>query len=687
MSRSHPSSRRAARAARSGIPFALGPIPACIALACLPGLGHAADGAVRVLDSVRVSSASSYTAQTPVAARDGVVYVATMEPGPSGDDSRMAGNLRTVVRKGVETSPGQWSWTATSIEDRTVADAWHNAPAIGIDEAGYVHVAYNMHNLPWQYAVSTAPGSIDAFEFRGQPVTQAELDRYRLQNRTSFPSLGGGAIPGNQISYPAFQNDRAGRLYATYRFAARPARAWSQRNLSAGVARYDAGSRAWRPLGGVLDLAPGDHDGTVEPADAPRAVASSSGSTPYVPRLTFGPDDAPTVSLMWRGGGPGEKINRPCALEGDVAGLDFTGLDGAPVTSPAVPDDCPAVASADAGIEYYSIGDVAADSAGHHHMLLSPAGRGREIHSWTGDRWTSEPAPGEAVEIFFDPADNLWAVAMGPAVYVRRAGSTEWENVVGHGGRECLPHAALDTGGRTAYVFTLGCDSATASVTKLDLEALLGGPIEPVGGAAVQPVAAADADRAVADPATDPASAADASADASGSPADGSPADGSAADGAAADGAVQDGTAQEAAAQDPTAADGTDVAGADAGTDPVTADDDSASLAPPDAVIVLGPRAAADGPGPLVLPTLEWRKLSLPESSVGLTAGAVFAELPADAYGETWTLYGHDPAAGRYFVPTIDEPLAGGSRYWAIQVEADVVVVELARAVPVTGWE
>ena len=397
-----------------------------------------------------------------------------MEPGPGGD-SPSAGDLRTVVRKGVPDGAGNWNWTATVIDDRTVADAWHTAPSIGLDERGHVHVAYNMHNLPWQYQVSRAPGDIDDFEFRGQRVSQAELDRYRLENRTGFPDLGTAAIPGNQITYPAFVNDRAGRLHVSYRFAAKPGRAWSERALSTGVARYEVGTRTWRPLGGALELAPGDHDGSVVPPAEPRSLASATGWTSYLPRPTFGPDGSMSVSLAWRAGGPGSTVTRPCALRTAGDGAGFTALDGAPASVPALPDDCPPVASAARDGSYHSIGDAAADAAGHHHVLLSATGGGRTIHAWTGEGWTAEPAPGGAVEIFFDAADNLWAIGTGPAVHVRRAGGDGWKTVVeASGGRECFPHAALDTGGRTAFVFTLGCDEPTAGVTRLDLPALLG---------------------------------------------------------------------------------------------------------------------------------------------------------------------------------------------------------------------
>ncbi len=628
----------AARRPSAGNP---GSLVALAVLSALPAVAQSA-GSERILDPVTVSAASAFVAHTPVAARDGVVYVATMEPGPGGDRSG-AGDLRTVVRKGVETSPGTWSWTATQIDDRTVADKWHNAPSIGLDEAGHVHVAYNMHNLPWQYQVSRAPGDIDSFEFRGQTITQAEMDLYRLQNRTGFPDLGTAAIPGNQITYPAFENDRAGRLHVSYRFAAKPARRWAERTFSSGLARYDVASRTWTALGGPLELSPGDNDTSVSSVAEPRAVAGTTGWTSYLPRVTFGPDNAPTVSLMWREGGAGSHTTSPCAVRSDPSGTNFVALDGSAISAPALPGDCPSVTSADARGRYYSIGDAAADSAGRHHLLLSPVGGSRTIHSWTGESWTSERAPSSAVEIFFDAADNFWAVGTGPSVHVRRAGRSDWETVVSRNDRQCFPHAALDTDGKTAYLFTLGCERATAEVTRLNLGELLGSPIVAVPG-----YASADA-----------------------------PADGA----ASADAPVQLADASdESAAADGSAGDAADEAVADAEAvvdEDVPQDDDDRRSAARD----FGAPSPAFGGGPLVLPRLEWRPLTLPESSVGLTAAVVFAELPAEQYGRTWTLFGYDPASERYFVPAIDEPLNGGGRYWAIQDAEVVVVVEKARGV------
>ena len=447
-------------------------VPLLVAALCASPV-LAAPPVARTLEGVPVSGAQIYTQMTPIAVHGGEVYLATIEPGPSGDGPRTT-DLRIVVRRGVPDGAGGYAWSESTVEERGVYDPWHTAPSVGVDPAGHVHVAYNMHNFPWQYSVSTRPGDITEFEFRGQAMTQAELDRHTFENKTSFPDLGSAAIPGNQVTYPAFENDRSGQLYVTYRFAAKPGRAFAERTYSSGVARYDAATRAWRPLGGLLEYGPGDHAGPAGPEATLRAVASESGWTSYQPRLSFGPDDAVTLSTMWRDGTAGRLVARPCVVR-SVDGESFETADGAPVAVPLRPAACPNVATASAA-DYYSLGDSAADRDGHPLLLLSPVGGKREIHRWDGARWTVERAPGAAVEIFFDDRWNLWAIAQGLSVYLKRDGRDEWENVVlADATTECLPHAALDPADRSvAHVFSMGCDVDEAAVTRLDLAALRG---------------------------------------------------------------------------------------------------------------------------------------------------------------------------------------------------------------------
>ena len=471
---------------------------AVASLACLLPAAQAASE--RILENVAVSGSQVYTQMTPVAVRDGHVFVATIEPGPPGDrpcelDPPVEPPLRAPnplvlrLRHGVQGADGDWQWqdgdgdwqsapVAVDIEERGVDDPWHTAPAVGVDDAGHVHVAYNMHNFPWQHEVSVAPLDVSAFDFRGQAITRPQLDRHICLNGTFFPDLGSADVPGNQITYPAFDNDRFGRLHLSYRFAAKPARDFEERTFSSGVARYDSAARAWTSLGGLLEHGPDDHVGPDAPEATLRAIASRTGWTSYAPRPTFDGDGAVTVTSMWRRGIAGAIISRPCAVT-STDGTSFTTLDGTAVTMPIVPDGsdaCPELDSAVAGTDYYTLGDAAADEDGHPHLLLSPTDRAREIHRWTGSAWVVEDSPGYAVEIFFDDEWNLWAIAQGMSLYLRRAAAGEWETIVQAAAKdECLPHAALDSNDRSvAVVFSMGCTVDEIAVTRYDLRELRG---------------------------------------------------------------------------------------------------------------------------------------------------------------------------------------------------------------------
>ncbi|MEE9321244.1 MAG: BNR-4 repeat-containing protein [Granulosicoccus sp.] len=227
-----------------------------------------------ILDQLKVSVSQTFVQQTPIVVSGGTVYIANIEPGANGD-SRL--DLHTVVRQGKLASNGNWSWQSTVVDDQTISNVWHTAPAIGMDEQGYIHVAYNMHNFPWQYKVAAEPNSIRAFEFRGQSVTRAEIERHVYENKSSFKTLGSAAIPGNQITYPAFYNDRDGYLYVTNRFAARPAKSFPQRVMSSAIARYNTENRSWLTLGEIPAINDGDYDGGNERLGNLRSIASASG--------------------------------------------------------------------------------------------------------------------------------------------------------------------------------------------------------------------------------------------------------------------------------------------------------------------------------------------------------------------------------------------------------------------------
>lgn len=191
---------------------------------CLAGYGNAAEQ-VRVLPTFDVAPSNINSFNTPVAYWQGDVYTANVEPGMG-----MPGiHLKTVVRKCALGNAASCTWESKVVDDATLDDMYHTQPSIAVDRAGYVHVAYNMHHMPWQYSVSTRPGDISTFNFMGEPITAAQKALVKLANQTPFFSIGKAAIAGNQITYPAFYYDQNRDLYVTYRFATRPKLAFADR--------------------------------------------------------------------------------------------------------------------------------------------------------------------------------------------------------------------------------------------------------------------------------------------------------------------------------------------------------------------------------------------------------------------------------------------------------------------------
>lgn len=185
-----------------------------VAWLCLAGYGNAAEQ-VSVLPTFDVAPSNINSFNTPVAYWQGDVYTANVEPGMG-----MPGiHLKTVVRKCALGNAASCTWESKVVDDATLDDMYHTQPSIAVDRAGYVHVAYNMHHMPWQYSVSTRPGDISTFNFMGEPITSAQKALVKLANQTPFFSIGKAAIAGNQITYPAFYYDQNRDLYVTYRYS------------------------------------------------------------------------------------------------------------------------------------------------------------------------------------------------------------------------------------------------------------------------------------------------------------------------------------------------------------------------------------------------------------------------------------------------------------------------------------
>ncbi len=409
-----------------------------------------------ILKNLPVSTAQANSQQTPIDSVNGIVYTANIEPGPDGDVDGI--NLHTVVRRGEQNENGTWQWDSTVVEDRTLHDKWHTAPSIGIDKEGYIHVVYNMHNLPWQYKVSVFPDDLEKFEFRGQKITTEELERLHYDNKVSFTSLGKADIPGNLITYPAFFKDSNGDLYLTYRFAAKPKRRHSERAFSSGIAKYNIQEREWKSIGSELDVSLKDRSWSFSAPLNAVPFASAPGWTAYRPYLLFDSENRMHVIWYWRQGISGSLVTRPCYLISDDQ-VHFHSVIGLRYRLPVDAESCGNTALANE-TEYYSIGNSAINSKGDVYLLHSPHGSKRVLQHFRkiDYRWEIEESPFGATEIFIDSQDNLWAVANGLRILRRGANENIWKLIYTNESiDDCLPRVSQNYDKTVAYIHTQRC--------------------------------------------------------------------------------------------------------------------------------------------------------------------------------------------------------------------------------------
>lgn len=394
--------------------------------------------------------------------REGQIFLAQVEPGTGLLPIEL--NLSTVVYKGTRDAESRWTWERTVIEPRTLLDTWHTQVSITLDKRGFVHVAYNMHNMPWQYAVSSKPFDISSFNFQGQPLAPGEREAVKLHNRTQFPTIGSAAIPGNQITYPAFFTDRKGDIYITYRFATSPAKKWESRGLAGAIARYDSDQGKWHPVGGALAVPAGDVAQAGERVTQ-YPFAFEKGYTPYLVSLAFDRANRMHAFWNWREGGPGEDTFRPSYAH-SVDGRNFVRLDGKSVVLPVDLEGATKMPEARDGRRYYAPKSVAAHESGQAMTILQPTNSARLI--WSVDTETGqsrvEPSPGGASSIAFDNAGNAWAFATGIKVFRRPAGQRTWTYLGQIGDQLCAPYVRYFPVESRFFLHAKSCSTQAVSI-------------------------------------------------------------------------------------------------------------------------------------------------------------------------------------------------------------------------------
>lgn len=441
-------------------------------------LGSAAVAAEpeEVLPPFVVAPSNLGTFHQPVAVFDGSVYTANVEPA-EGVANGM--NLRTVVRHGRRGTDQTWQWSKTVLEPRTLDDPWHTIPSIAVDRSGRIHVAYNMHNMPWQYAVTALPGDISSFEFRGDLLTDETLAAVKFRNETPFPKLGSAAIPGTGITYASFFTDRHDDLWITYRQALRPRRDWRDRIYGCGIARYDPDQRNWTAIGGTLDLEPGDADVSAAHGERPRVIAFCAALHWWALDILLDFDRTDTMHVVWtwsdylHGTEAKKRVDRNVYAVSHDGGRTFTSTDNRP--SP-LPIEFERAERYVAGDDHYPARSMTTDATGAPVIAVQRYGESHKIvrYDRATSTWTApELSPAGAGTLINDRHGTIWAFASGPTVF--RSPETPpfvWEKV----------HE--ETGwGQPRVVFAPRDGMFYLHVVRCDGWARATGPKAPTGGA------------------------------------------------------------------------------------------------------------------------------------------------------------------------------------------------------------
>ena len=383
-----------------------------------------------VLPPLEVSKANVNVFSKPIAYHKGRIYTVNVEPAL---DINNGLNLRTVVRTGKRNQAGYWQWEHYVLEPGTLDDPYHTQASIAVDRDGFVHVAYNMHNMPWQYAVTRRPGDITDFEFRGRPLSLKDKITVKHLNKTPFPSTGKSFIPGNQVTYPAFFYDRNRDLYISYRFALRPMRPFKDRWFSGGIAKYDTRTKAWHPMGGRVTITQNDAKLSGGSNNADIAVfAVSDRWTVYLPRLAFGPNNEMHVSWTWRKGVAGADVTHPSYAISADNGVTFHRSDGTAYQMPISVEKSGLFVEGNPSDKYYALTDIAVNADNIPNIVFSIVGISPHLTYFNKlkNRW-EEPkrSPFGATDIEFDSHGRLWAFASGQTISLRESNSGPWKRV------------------------------------------------------------------------------------------------------------------------------------------------------------------------------------------------------------------------------------------------------------------
>ena len=237
------------------------------------------------------------------------------------------------------------AWSLTTIPGaRKVRDA-HNGSVLGLSSDGLLHLAYDHHNDPLRYRVSTRPGDHTAFDPE-RPMTGEREDR---------------------VTYPQFVNAPDGTLFCFYRDG-------RSGDGDLCLNRYAPG-RGWSVV----------HHGL---------IAGLGRCNPYWWRPAFGPDGDLHLAWCWRDTPDAETNHDVCYARSADGGVTWRRSDGRPQPLPITPDSAETIDPVPHGSTLPNQCAAAIDRHGRPHLAhyqRDAAGVPQYLHLWhDGRRWRRE---------------------------------------------------------------------------------------------------------------------------------------------------------------------------------------------------------------------------------------------------------------------------------------------------------
>ncbi len=326
------------------------------------------------------AAAHRATHGSPLITYKGNIYIAYVTP-----------NLKTVVGS----NQNGWKWT--TVHDNTANDLTHTTPSLGIDDLGYIHVVYDMHDDPWNYSISDSPEDISSF--------------------TKISSPDSRMLKGGLITYPFMVRDNNGKLFISYRDYVNktgPGDITTRRTTNGMLAWYDSQNKKWISMGSGPNS----------------AFAEDNSYGVYKPRIRFDRNNRLHIAWVWRWKVPyGADAMQPSYAWTDDKSSFFTALGGSytlPITHTQPTKSNGGLVRDVSWTQYWvALNElrVAIDPQNRPHVLYRDSDKTYRKHSYDGSSW-GDPVDWPSNRLIIGPDGTMFNLSNKKLEVSTDAGNT-----------------------------------------------------------------------------------------------------------------------------------------------------------------------------------------------------------------------------------------------------------------------